>query len=65
MSHVNDSGQTVRRLPAYAVRAIITILALTVGVPSVRTYDGARAVEDLGSDGLWGRARLIFEREIK
>jgi len=33
MSHVSDSGQTVRRLPAYVFRAIIIILALTFGAP--------------------------------
>jgi len=65
MSHVSDSGQTARRLPAYVVRTITIILALTFGAPSVRTYGGVRAVEDLRGDGLWGRARLTFEREIK
>jgi hypothetical protein len=165
MSKVTDSARTVCSLPAQIVRAIITILALTVVAPSARTYadptiiqnvkgradtpilliggdfdnatplswtrrlartlgmersiiryqggghgaatsgnaciadvlvkylfdlavpaegfscpgqpiqfgapaaqkeiDGARAVEDLRRDGLWGRARLTFEREIK
>jgi hypothetical protein len=38
MPKISDSGQTACRPPAYIVRVIITILALTVGAPGVHTY---------------------------
>jgi hypothetical protein len=38
MPNVSDNAHTVWCLPAHVVRAIITILALTVGMASVHAY---------------------------